>query len=57
MQMIAVHPKKPWTAFECFLFGVLGACAVLLIVLPILVGLPLEVIGKALDGQMVPWNI
>jgi hypothetical protein len=57
MQTVLVHPKKPWSAFECFLFGVLGACLVLLLVLPLLIGLPMEVLQKALDGQMVPWHI
>lgn len=57
MQTIAVHPKKPWSALECFLFGVLGACAVLLFVLPVLLGLPFELLQRALEGQLVPWHI
>jgi hypothetical protein len=57
MKTIAVHPKKAWSTFECFLFAVLGACAFVLLVLPMVTGLPFEVLGKALDGQMIPWHI
>lgn len=57
LQKIRVHPKKPWSAFECFLFGVLGACSVLLVVLPPLLGYPMEVFAKLIGAEIVPWRI
>ncbi len=57
MQTVAIHPKKPWTAFECFLFGALGACMFMLLVMPFMIGLPMELLQNALEGQMVPWHI
>lgn len=58
MQHMAVHPKKPWTAFECFCFGVLGACMVLLLaLLPMMTGISFAVLREAFVGQMVPWHI
>ncbi len=57
MHHIAVHPKKPWTAFECFCFGVLGSCAFLLLVLPALGGIPMDVLQRTFEGQIVPWHI
>ncbi len=57
MQQVAVHPRKPWSAFECFCFGVLGTCTVLLLVLPTLVGLPTHILPTAIQAHMVPWHI
>ena len=57
LRKIQVHPKKPWSAFECFLFGVLGACSVLLIVLPPLIGYPMEIFARIIGAEIVPWRI